>query len=414
MFKPTLRTVLLATVIAATGLSGLFSCKKDEDNTVSIKSATTGGKDLSGAIAATKVGLTSNVVVKFSKEIDVTTATAASVSITAAGITGSVLSTITAAGDSIVLNPKNDLLSGTKYTLSLAGTIKSKDGGTFNAKTFTFTTFGPANIVPPRAANQIAYYPFNGTFNDNTGAFTTSATVDAKFCVDRKGNLDASAEFNGTTTIIEIANGTNLITTSGTVSFWVKADTTLRKGLFVMGANFFKGHLFEIAGNGEWIKSGANFVSGVDNTTEDLFYNANGLYNTTGGWQGHTFKKSEVLKNVLPAKWAHVVHTYDAATKIRSLFINGELAMSSDFNLWPPNDSKLLVSAMRTQTAGDLSTTWAFGFGKARDASFWTDTDFGDYNKPGANHFKGDLDDVRFFNIAMTSAEAIELYNLEK
>jgi hypothetical protein len=414
MFKPTLRTVVLATAIAATGLSGLFSCKKDDDNTVTVASATTGGKDLSGATAATNVGLTSNVVIKFSKAVDAATATAASVTLTAAGITGNVPAAITAAGDSIVLNPTNDLLSGTKYTLSLASTIKSKDGGTFAAKTFTFTTFGPANIVPPKAGNQIAYFPFNGTFNDNTGTYTTSATIATTFGADRKGNAGAAAEFNGTTSIVEVANGTNLITTSGTVSFWVKADTSGRKGLFVMGANFFKGHQFEISGNGEWIKSGANFQSGADNTTEDLFYNANGQYNTTGGWQGHTFKKTEVLKNVLPGKWAHVVHTYDAATKVRSLYINGDLAMSSDFNLWPAGDSKLLVSGMKTQVAADLSTTWAFGFSKARDASFWEDTDFGAYSKPGANHFKGSIDDVRFFNAAMTRAEAIQLYNLEK
>ena len=88
--------------------------------------------------------------------------------------------------------------------------------------------------------------------------------------------------------------------------------------------------------------------------------------------------------------------------------------MSSDFNLWPAGDSKLLVSGMKTQVAADLSTTWAFGFSKARDASFWEDTDFGAYSKPGANHFKGSIDDVRFFNAAMTRAEAIQLYNLEK
>jgi hypothetical protein len=182
-----------------------------------------------------------------------------------------------------------------------------------------------------------------------------------------------------------------------------------------MGANFFRGQQYEIDGTGSWIKGAANFIYGGDSTTtEDLFYNGSGSFNGNGGWMGHTFSAVKALKTVIPNKWVHVVHTYDAASRVRTMYINGERVMQSDFNLWPVGDSKRRVTGMRSQVAADLSTTWAFGFSKGRDASFWSDTDFGDYNKPTANHFKGQLDDVRFFNTAYTAADVTTLYNAEK
>lgn len=417
MRKLTHRTLALGALTLAASSVALVSCKKSDDGpaALTVKSATTGGKDLSGATAATGVGLTSNVVIHFSRAIDATTATASSVSLTPDGSTTAVAGSLKAAGDSIVFDPTNDLTSGTKYKLTLANTIEAEDGGAYAGQTFTFTTFGPPNVTPPQADKMIAFFPFNGTFNDAKGAYTTSAIISTDFGADHKGNAGAAAVFNGTTSLVEIANGTSLITPSGTVSFWVKVDTTSGHGSFIMGANFFKGSQFEVDGKGAWIKNGANFVYGGDSTTtEDLFFNGDGQYNANGGWMGHTFKASMNVKQNVPDKWVHVVHTYNAATRIRTMYLNGQRVMESDFNQWPVGDSKRRVTAMKTQTASDLSTTWAFGFGKGRDASFWSDTDFGDYGKPGANHFKGTLDDVRFFSVALTASEALALYNAEK
>lgn len=411
------RPVMMGTALLAAGALSLVSCKKeDEVGALTVSTATVGGRDIAGATAATGVGLTSNVVVRFNKALNASTATANSVTLTPTG-GSAVAATVTAAGDSIVVNPTNDLLSGTRYTLTLSNALKANDGGSFTARNFTFTTFGPLNVTPPKVGNQIAFWAFDGTVNESQGRLNISGQEAITFGADRKNNAGAAAMFDGDRSIIEVANGTSLITPSNSLAFWIKLDTNQTHGHFVMGANFFRGHQFEFTRNGEWFKSAANFnfaASADSNTGEDLFYNANGQYNTTGGWMGHTFKDTRNLKQEVPDKWVHVVHTYDATTKIRTMYLNGQRVMASDFNLWPVGDSKRRVIGMRTQTANDLSTTWAFGFGKGRDASFWSDTDFGDYNKPGANHFKGALDNVRFWNTAITADDVTTLYNAER
>jgi hypothetical protein len=415
------RTLAISGLFAAASFSGLVSCKKSDSgpSAITVKTATTGGKDLAGATAATGVGLTSNVIIHFSRALNLTTVTSSSVTLTPDGSSTPFVGTLTAAGDSVVFDPTNDLTSGTKFNLVLAASIKALDGGTFAGQTFTFTTFGPVNITPPQAANQTAYFAFNGTYNDATGGHnpTASGIISTAFTADRKGNAGAAADFNGSTSLVEVPNGTDLYSPSNTLSAWIRVDTTSGHGLFVMGANFFKGYEIEVDGKGGWFKHGANFgynASADSNTTEDIFYNGDGKYNANGGWMGHTFKASGNVKQQIAQKWVQIVQTYDATSRVRSLYLNGSLVLQSDFNLWPVGDSKRRVQGARTQVASDLSKTFAFGFAKGRDASFWADTDFGDYAKPNANHFKGQIDDVRFFKVALSATEVQSLYNAEK
>ena len=118
---------------------------------------------------------------------------------------------------------------------------------------------------------------------------------------------------------------------------------------------------------------------------------------------------------MLFSNWVHVVYTYDAPTKVRTLYLNGAKMMQSDFKLWPAGDTKKMITKQAPQITPtpEKSNVFAFGFGKDRSATFWADTDFGDYFKPGANHFKGQLDDVRFFDVALTAGEISALYNFE-
>jgi hypothetical protein len=399
----------------------MLSCKKSDDgpSSLTVRTATTGGKDLAGAVSASGVGLTSNVVIRFSRDLDVATITSSSVSLSPDGSTAAVAGALTAAGDSVIFNPTNDLTSGTKFNLVLASTIKAKDGGMFTAQTFTFTTFGPVNVTPPQASNQMAYYAFNGTFNDATGGHNPNASgvIATTFTADRKGNAGAAADFNGSTSLVEIPNGIDFYTASNTLTAWIKVDTTSGHGLFVMGANFFKGFEIEVDGKAAWFKHGANFAynTSPDSVTfEDLFYNGEGKFNTNGGWMGHTFNTPGNVKQLIAQKWVQIVQTYNAATRVRSLYLNGQLILQSDFNLWPAGEAKRRITGARTQVGTDLSSTFAFGFAKGRDASYWADTDFGDYAKPGANHFKGQIDDVRFFNVPLSAVEVTTLYNAEK
>jgi Bacterial Ig-like domain len=400
----------LSTLLLA-GAMFTSSCKKDDNpSSVTVSSAKSDTKELAGATAAEKVSVSANIVLTFSKAINA--ATASDFTLTPAGGTAATL-TVTSSGTTVTLDPTGDLLTGTSYTLAIKNTIKGTDGGAFAAKSITFKTDGLANVTPPQASHQIAYWNFNNNVNSSVGTWT-STNVSSSFAADRGGYANSSVAFNGSTDIIEVDNGGNLFAPSSTWSFWVWADTTSGHGLFCMGINGYKGSQIEIDGKCGWIKNAASFSTSLnsDLVAEDLWFNGEGKTKDNGGWQGWNFntdiRATGGVKNVLAMKWAHVVYTYDAATKLRTVYINGTKMMQSDFNLWPAGDPKLSVTGQKagTGTSGELSSKFAAGL--------WATETWGDYTNAGANHFKGRLDDVRFFNVALTAAEVSTLYNAEK
>ncbi len=375
------------------------------------------GKQLSGLVAADKIAVSSNITVTFSKGVNAVSAV--NFTLTPAGGTASPL-TVTGTGTVITLNPDADLLTGTNYSLAIANSITATDGGKFDGLTISFKTDGLANVVPPQASRQLAYFNFNNNVNSNVGTWTVE-NVSSSYAEDRGGFANSSVAFNGTTDIIEVANGAALFGSSSTLSFWVWTDTTSGHGLFTMGINGFKGSQVEIDGKANWIKNAASFTN-PDNLelAEDLFFNGDGTFNGNGGWQGWNFntdlRPTGGVKNVMAMKWAHVVYTYDAGSKLRTVYVNGTRMMQADFNLWPDGDAKRAITGQKVFTAPspEFSTKFAFGFAKDRSAGLWSAEPWGDYNNPGANHFKGRLDDVRFFDVALTSAEISTLYNAEK
>jgi hypothetical protein len=97
------------------------------------------------------------------------------------------------------------------------------------------------------------------------------------------------------------------------------------------------------------------------------------------------------------------------------MYINGELMKSQDFDLWPDGDAKRNVKGVAYRgVAPEVENILAFGFIKSIDSQLWATEPWGGYAFPGANHFKGDLDDVRFFNAPFSAADAKALYDAEK
>ena len=56
----------------------------------------------------------------------------------------------------------------------------------------------------------------------------------------------------------------------------------------------------------------------------------------------------------------------------------------------------------------------AFGFIQSRAGTLWDGESWGGYEFPGANHFQGQLDDVRIYHKALTAAEIDLMYKSEK
>jgi hypothetical protein len=141
-------------------------------------------------------------------------------------------------------------------------------------------------------------------------------------------------------------------------------------------------------------------------------------YKDNDGWQGWDFAKSITTDDMiamLKDAWLHVVYTYDGVAKRGTLYYNGEKMKSFDFNLWPDEDAKRGVVGMKWGGDGvEVVNELAFGFIQSRAGTLWDGEPWGGYDFPTANHFKGQLDDVRIFHKAITATEVQLMYNSEK
>jgi hypothetical protein len=308
--------------------------------------------------------------------------------------------------------PDESLGNGALYKLSFKAGIKSTDDQSLAAFERTSTTEGA--FVP---SGQVAYWNFENNADDQTGTFNpmTDGVIDITYADSYKSSMGKAAVFNGTTSLIRIPNGDMLDDTHDfSLSFWVKADST-KHGQFVMGLSGWFGFQFEIAGDYNSCKLAAQyeFADGTSNS-EDLWYNGEPLDPTS--WQGWTFSKDLTnaggVKFLLANKWANIVCVYNSATKVGTMYINGDKMKSQDFNLWPTTDPKSTTVGLKFNgNAGNNN----FVFGFIQD---FTDPTIGDswadYNDPANNHFKGMLDDVSIYHRVLSENEISLIYNSSK
>ncbi len=431
----------IITLLLVAGLITITSCGDDDSgpNELTIVSVVATGtdpqtgnevsKDLNAATAAEDVPVDLEVVVTFSRDLDETSVTASSITISDG--TNSIAVTPSVSGAVVTLTTASELETGTSYTITLSGTIAAADGGSFTEISRTFATVGRPEIDPPLADSQLAYFKLDGSADDELGNLNNGTTIGITYAEDRFGNVNTTALFDGNTSIIEIPDGDDLLNEKFTVSFWVLTDTTDHlnangdgnAGHFVMGVAVNAGFYIEFNGSANSMAFNARY-SQVDGTNANngMFFNGDGQFQDSptnpGGWIGIEFeadlREDGEVKGLLAQKWAHVVMTYDGSINKRSMYINGELMETDD--LERPAGTLNFNGLIFDPDVEDFTynNILALGFGKDRNTTKWDGTGFGDYSSTTSNHFKGQLDDVRFFSEAYTQADVTALYTAEK
>ncbi len=401
-------------ILAIVFLTGMNSCKKDP-TALTLQTLVAADIDMNGAIAPTTVPANPTIVASFSTDVDAATANNSSITMTRDYDKAAVALTITVAGSKITIVPVEALASGALFKMNFAATIKSSDGEALTALERTFTTTG--TFAP---SGQIAWWNFEGNAKDQVGTFN-GTSLSVNYNASHSTAAGKAATFNGTTSIIEIPNGDLLMNPDFTLSFWVKA-VTQDKGHFVIGLGAYYGFQFEIANNFVNCKlaGGYSYQGGGDTAIfEDNLWNGDGKNKDNGGWQGWTLNKdmtgSGGISSLLQDKWAHVVCTFNSATKVATMYMNGEAVKAQDYNLWPATSKFVKATGMLYGgKAPDVVNELAFGFIQSRAGTMWDTEPWGGYALPGANHFKGQLDDVRIFNKCITAAEVDLMYKSEK
>lgn len=387
----------------------LTSCKKDPEP-LALDSLMAGSIDLNGATSPNNVPVSPTIVANFNVAVDPATATTSNITMVQDYDDADVPLTVTVSGKTITIVPQASLGTGALYQLSFGAGLKSVDNLAITPFQRTFTTEGA--FAP---AGAIAHFTFEDNANDVVGAYDPVAAdvIDITYTASRNAAAGKAATFNGTTSLIEVPNGDVLQNTSNfTVAFWMKTNSAEKtNGHFVMGLAGWNGFQYEVFGDYTGSKFAIQYQHATGTAAEDMWFPA--LADL--GWQGWSFAKSLTIAEMtalLMDNWINVVYTYNGPTKVGTLYFNGQKMKSMDFNLWPDGDIKRGVTGLKY--AGlPAGNQLALGFIQGRNNRTISD-EWADYALPGNNHFKGQLDDVRFWHKALTETEIGLMYNSEK
>lgn len=387
----------------------LTSCKKDPEP-LALDSLMAGTIDMNGATSPTNVPVNPTIVATFNVEVDPATANATNITMVQDYDDAPIALTVTSSGKTITIVPQASLGTGALYQLSFGAGLKSVDALAITPFQRNFTTEGA--FAP---AGAIAHFTFEDNANDIIGPWDPAAAdiIGITYTASRKTAAGKAATFNGTTSIIEIPNGELIMNTNSfTVAFWMKTNSTDKTtNHFVMGLAGWNGFQYEVFGDYTGSKFAIQYQHPTGTASEDMWFPA--LADL--GWKGWTYAKSLTLAEMaalLKDTWIHVVYTYNAPTKVGTLYFNGQRMKAFDFNLWDATDAKSKITGLKY--AGlPAGNHLALGFIQGRENRTISD-EWADYSLPANNHFKGQLDDIRFWHKAITANEILLMYNSEK
>ncbi len=197
----------------------------------------------------------------------------------------------------------------------------------------------------------IAIYKFEDNANDVTGNYNGTAS---NVTYSSSGKFNKAAEFNGSSSFINtgISNTTIPLSSNFSISAWINTNSS--SGFFIAEGNF-----------NSWSTAGFGLGLAGSNVVELSFGN-----NTSGG--------AQVQSSALAANtWHHIVGVVEIGN-VLTLYVNGVSV-----------GTNALTESNRTSVSG--------GFNIGADA--------------GGYDYTGKLDQVRFYNKALTAASVTNLYN---
>jgi hypothetical protein len=204
-----------------------------------------------------------------------------------------------------------------------------------------------------QSGDLVAYYPFNGNANDESG-FNNHGTVNgATLVADRFGNQNSAYQFDGINDYIEVSNSASLnFENSTTVNFWIKVGDFFEREAYPLSHGNWENR-WKISVTDKRIRWTVKTSSGIKDLDSETGLTLNSLYNVTTVYDGSDYE----------------------------IYINGKL------------------DALSTFSGSILQTNIDFIIGQVL---------------PGDNryNFKGVLDDIRIYNYALSFQEIRNLYDI--
>ena len=275
------------------------------------------------------------------------------------------------------------LFSGCSITVEFPGSSKQAANNASNSQSSPSEEKKRIANNIPMNEGLVAYYPFNGNTNDESLNGKNGENMGATLTVDRHGENGKAYAFDGKGQNIYIkAPILDANLNSYSVSGWIVVDEENGDGVFFIACD----------------RDGASCdykysltVSKKDNSGSAGFGHYASGYTKKSGHISLADKSKEIGKDI----WLHISATYDLKTKKASLYVNGEKTVDKSIE----NDGGVAIWS-------SYANPTTFGAWRGCQALLG-------HNDP-TGFMKGKLDDIRFYNRALSAEEVKALYDLEK
>ena len=223
-------------------------------------------------------------------------------------------------------------------------------------------------LAPEDTSGLVAYYPFNGNANDESGNGNDGAEYGGvSLTTDRFGNANSAYSFDGVDDKIVVTNSNSInLSSSITVSVWVYPKGT--PPILSYGTH---SHILSKTNSNNYGRS-YQVDYCVDHNDQD-----NGFFEFIANPIYSCYTPISYSVN----NWYHILGIIDTLNNVGKTYVNGQLC-----------DSKEVSENTFTPTNGPL----VIGYGELAAHFF---------------HFNGIIDDIRIYNRTLTESEIDSLYH---
>ena len=212
----------------------------------------------------------------------------------------------------------------------------------------------------------IAYYPFNGNADDESGNGNNGSVSGCALTTDRFGASEGAYFFDGVNDFIQIGSDDTIKSNYYSLCVWAKTVQTNKAAIFgaAYSTSSYSNYGYEL----------------ILNNNDEMALRADHYTAATGNWGAYSSSA------VNDGTWHFIVITYDGSTS--KLFIDGELDASRNSSGYSSGSIRWSSSSPDFKIGQTLHTL-----------------------RSGYSTYSGSLDDIRIYNRALSESEVEELYN---
>lgn len=284
---------------------------------------------------------------------------------------------------------KSFLMAGLFVGVIFTSCKKDSGGGT------TTDPNDPSNVA---TANLVAYFPFDGNGTEKISNMTPTTTASAvKFVAGQKGQA-----YQGDTLaymLYSLPGTSKLVNMHGfTVSLWIKAPKVPTAVAPVPA-------FFQLNGTGD--PAWGNFSFGQERSNADSLNLHFQFYKDNVTWSHQHIVYSN--PSFPAATWMYLTFSYDSLTSKFNIYVKAQ-KLNLPSGTMNRTDNDPLTGGM---PLGSLAFTGVTQACIGTWLSLATGGAAVQAQNPWMGYFKGQMDELRIYNRALTDAEVLSLYNDE-